>query len=182
MRTALIVVLAASFAVPGVAQPAAAADPSYPEATIAARIAAMPLGVPRATGPGLEYSLKLALAALDACKAKGGSVSVLITDSAGVPIVLLSGDGAGERSQLIAQSKANTVVRYRTTSTDVKRKAATDPALASEISRNPDIGVPRRGAVPLMDKGAIIGVLSVAGLAGEADGCAEEAIAKVRLR
>lgn len=106
---------------------------------------------------------------------------MLVTDSAGVPVVLLSGDGAGERSQLITQTKANTVIRYRIPSGDVKRRARTDAALAAEIARDPNIGEPRLGAYPLMQGGELIGVLSVSGLTGGDEVCAQQAMAKVPL-
>jgi uncharacterized protein GlcG (DUF336 family) len=181
MKLALITALAASVA--SFAAQAQTADQTPSQLSLAARIAAMPKDLPRATGPGLAYSLQLAQAALEACKAKGGIVSVLVTDSAGTPIVLLSGDGAGERSQLITQTKAYTVVKYRIPSGDVKRKARTDPRLADEISRDPNIGEARFGAFPLMRGEELVGVLSLSGMAGGGDeDCAKQAMAKVPLR
>jgi uncharacterized protein GlcG (DUF336 family) len=182
MKALIIAALAAGVACPCPAQTTNADDAASYQPSIAARIKAMPMGLPRAKGPSLQVSLNLALAAVEACKAKGGNVSVLVTDATGVPIVLLSGDGAGERSQLIAQSKAFTVVKYRMPSGDVKRKARVDPKLARELSLDPNIGEPRLGAVPLMVGSELIGVLSVSGLAGEADDCAQTAMTKVPLR
>ena len=183
MKVVLITALAASVACPCLAQTPIADKAIHYEPSLAARIAAMPMDLPRAKGPGLMYSLQLAQAAVEACKAQGGNVSVLVTDSVGVPVVLLSGDGAGERSQLITQSKAYTVVRYRMTSSDVTQQARTDPKLAQEISLNPNIGEARRGALPLMNGGELIGVLSVSGLAGGGnDDCGQKAVAKVPLR
>lgn len=171
MKTALIAVLALAQAAPDTVP------------SLAARIAALPKDQSRAKSPSLAYAQQLAQAALDACKAKGDDVSVLVTDSAGVPMVSLAGEGVAERTQLISQSKANTVVRYRMASGDVKRTARSDTALAQEIARDPNIGEPRLGAYPLMRGEELVGVLSVSGLAdGGNEACAQQAMAQVPLR
>ena len=177
MKALLITAVAASVAGSGPAPAVCAAASCQP--SLAARIAAMAKDRPRVKGPGLTYAMQLAQAALAACRARGGTVSVLVTDAAGIPVVLLSGDGAGERSQLITQTKANTVIRYRMSSTDVKRRTRTDPALAREIALDPNIGEARLGAFPLLDGGELIGALSVSGLTGGDDACAQDAMAKV---
>ncbi len=182
MKTILITALVAVVAAPALAQAPEAPVPLYYVPSPPARVEGMLREIPRAEGPSLQTSIKLALAAVEACKAKGGNVSVLVTDSMGVPIVLFSGDGAGERSQLITHTKAHTVVKYRTSSGAVAQKARTDPKLAKELSLNPNIGVARGGAFPLMNGGELIGALSVSGMTGEDENCAQEAMAKVPLR
>ncbi|MBC2667122.1 heme-binding protein [Novosphingobium flavum] len=183
MKLVLIAALAACAACPGLAQAPSAEEAAAYQPSLAARIAAMPMNTPRAKGPSLQTAINLALAAVEACGAKGGNVSFLVTDSAAVPIVLLSGDGAGERGQLIAQTKAYTVVKYRAPSGDVKQKARTDPKLARELALNPNIGEARFGAFPLMSGGELIGTLAITGLPGGGDeACAKQAMAKVPLR
>lgn len=142
------------------------------------RIDNMPPESAPAKSPGLRISIDLAVAAVESCLAKGGAVSVLVTDAAGVPVVILSGDGAGERGQLITHTKAQTVVKYGKPSAEVRQDAAADPDLAMELALDPDIGAARRGALPLEIDGELIGVISVAGLDGENDNCAQEAIDK----
>jgi uncharacterized protein GlcG (DUF336 family) len=182
MKARLITVVAAAVAGPAVAQVPVAPMPLYYVPSPAARVEGMLREAPRAEGPGLQYSIKLAVAAFESCSAKGGKVSVLVADSVGTPIVLLSGDGAGERSQLITYTKAHTVVKYRMASGEVAQKARTDPKLAKELSLNPNIGVARGGAFPLMSGSELIGVLAVSGFTGEDENCAKEAMAKVPLR
>ncbi len=182
MKTKLITALITIIAGPAVAQVPEAPVPLYYVPSPPARVEGMLREIPRAEGPTLQTSIKLALAAVEACKAKGGKVSVLVTDSVGIPLVLLSGDGADERSQLITHTEAQTVVKYRTSSGAVEQKARTDPKLAKEISLNPNIGVAREGAFPLMNGGELIGALAVSGLPGEDEKCAQEAMAKVPLR
>ncbi len=182
MKTILIIVMLAAITGPVLAQVPQAPMPLYYVPSPAARVEGMLREQPRAEGPSLQTAIKMAVAAVEACKAKGGNVSVLVTDSVGTPVVLLSGDGAGERSQLITHTKAHIVVKYRTPSGAVAQKARTDPKLAKELSLNPNIGVARGGAFPLMNGGELIGALSVSGLTGEDENCAQEAMAKVPLR
>lgn len=131
--------------------------------SLAARIAAMPKYLPRARAPGLLPSIEAAEAAQRACAAKGVKVSVLVTDSAGEPVVLLSGDGAGVRSQLIARTKAAIAIKYKRPSSDVALEAQTHPRLNAEAAGDPDIGVLRGGGLPLIRYGTLIGAVAVSG-------------------
>ena len=149
--------------------------------TLAARIAAMPKGIARAKGPALDVSIQAARAAVAACAANGHQVSALIVDSVGDPVVLLSGDGAGLRSQLIARTKVNTVIKYRMSSEAVADKAKTDPKLEAEIEADPDIGMARGGGVPIVVDGEFLGAFAVSGAFGPDEDCVKAALAKVSL-
>lgn len=149
--------------------------------TLASRIAAMPRNLPRAEGPPLEPAMTAARAAVRACADRGVPVSVLVADSVGEPVVLLSGDGAGVRSQLIAQTKVNIVIRYGRSSIAVAQDAEGNPALAAEAATDPGIGMLRGGGLPIMREGRIIGAVAVsgAGLSGNMtmdEDCAQVAI------
>ena len=156
--------------------------PIYLVPSVPARIEAMPRGLPRASGPSLTEAIALARAAVDACKVRGGQASVLVTDSVGVPVVMLSGDGAGERSQLITSTKAYAAVLYRRPSSEVAELAAKDPKLRAELRANPNIGIARGGAIPLMTDDKMVGVLAVSGVTGSDEACAKDAVAKVAVR
>ncbi len=171
--------------------PSPARDSSVaPAATVpslAATIEAMPKNLPRAEGPGLQAAIDAAAAAQRACAAKGVRVSVLVADSVGEPIVLLSGDGAGVRSQLIARTKVHIVVKYRVPSSEIAAKAETDPKLQAEAAADPDIGVFRGGGLPVMQHGKMIGAVAVSGasLGGPLDldeKCAEVAVERLEAR
>jgi uncharacterized protein GlcG (DUF336 family) len=164
----------AALLVPMLAACAANAPPRSPAApsanaagqgvpSLADTIAAMPKNIPRARAPGLDESIAAARASVQACDAKGAKVSVLIADVEGKPVVLLSGDGAGYRSQLIARSKVATVTRYHMPSGEVEQRAKTDPALAAQAAADPDIGVLRGGGFPIMRGGERIGAIAVSG-------------------
>jgi len=100
----------------------------------------------------------------------------------GTPVVMLSGDGAGERSQLIASTKTSTAIKYRLPSADVARKAAADPKLKAEIQRDPNIGVARSGGFLLTKDDELVGALAVSGATGLDEDCAKDALTKVPLR
>jgi uncharacterized protein GlcG (DUF336 family) len=131
--------------------------------SLAATIAAMPKNLARAEAPDLTAAVAAAQAAHRACTARNVKVSVLIADVLGKPVVLLSGDGAGVRSQLIAQTKANIVVRYGKSSGEVAEEAKTNPRLTAEAAADPDIGVLRGGAYPVRRDGRTIGIVAVSG-------------------
>jgi len=131
--------------------------------SLAAIIAAMPKNIPRVAGPGLEESIVAARLAVNSCTVQGIKVSVLIADTLGNPIVLLSGDGAGVRSQLIAQTKANIVAKFQMPSSVVAENAKADPALAAQVASDPGIGILRGGGLPFYREGVFFGIVAVSG-------------------
>jgi uncharacterized protein GlcG (DUF336 family) len=152
--------------------------------SLAATIAAMPKNLRRAKGPGLEAAIDAAEAAQQACAAKGVKVSVLVADSVGEAVVLLSGDGAGVRSQLIARTKVAIVVKYKMPSGDMAAKAETDPKVKAEAAADPNIGVLRGGGFPVMQKGEMVGVVAVSGASlggtlGLDEECAQVAVKRL---
>ena len=158
-----------------------------PAPSLAATIEAMPKNLPRANGPPLLAAIEAAKAAQQTCAAKGAKVSVLVADSVGEPVVLLSGDGAGVRSQLITRTKVAIVVRYKQASGDVAAKAETDPELKTEAAADPNIGVLRGGGFPVMRGDAMVGVVAVSGgsLGGDLgldDECAKVAVKRLEGR
>jgi uncharacterized protein GlcG (DUF336 family) len=178
MKALLITALAAATAGPASAQIPLADEALYFEPSIPARIEAMPRELPRARGPGLMYSLQLAQAAVAACTARGELVSVRVADSVGTTVAMLSGDGAGERSQLITSVKVAVVAKYRMPASELAKKAKADPKLAKEIRENPSIESIRGGSQMLMSGSTFIGVLAVSGAPGVDETCAKEALAK----
>lgn len=178
MKAKLITALAVTIAGPVLAQIPIAEEKLYFEPSIPARIEAMPRELPRARGPGLMYALQLAQAAVEICAAKGERVSVRVADSIGTTVVLLSGDGAGERSQLITSVKVAVVSRYRMPAAELAKKAKADPRLAKEVSENPSIESIRGGSLMLMSGSTFVGVLAVSGAPGVDETCAKEAYAK----
>jgi uncharacterized protein GlcG (DUF336 family) len=139
---------------------------------------------PRAKGPALALAVQAAQAAVAACAAKGYHVTALVVDSAGEPVVLLSGDGASLLSQKVARIKIATVLKYKVSSGEVAARARTDARLAAEIKADPDIGMAFAGAVPLTKGGEFIGAFAVSGAGGPQmdEACAQEGLTKVTLQ
>ncbi len=164
MKTALIALAALSAAGAAAAQPFSAANPPPP--------------APRARGVALAPAIEAAQAAVAICAAQTYKVTALIVDSAGVPLVMLSGDGAAERTQYIARSKIAAVMKYKMTSGQLVEKAKADPKLDAEIKADASIGAARQGGVPLMSGGEMIGAFAVSGAPG---GDKDEACVKAAL-
>jgi uncharacterized protein GlcG (DUF336 family) len=118
------------------------------------------------------------------CAANGYKTTALITDSAGVPIVLISNDGAAAITQRIAMSKAQATLKYKMTSGEVAAKAAADSAFAAEIKANPLIETARRGAIPIKAGSDLIGTFAVSGAPGgdKDETCALAGLAKIQDR
>ena len=91
---------------------------------------------------------------------------MLIADSVGETVVLLSGDGASVRSQLIARTKTNIVMKYKMPSGAVETRALTDPLLAAEAIADPNIGMFRGGGFPVIKNGEMIAIVAVSGALG----------------
>lgn len=149
-----------------------------------AQIASLPPAAPRARGPELALAVEAAQVAVATCRAKGFKTSVLVVDSAGVPVVMLSGDGATERTQGVAAGKAATVMKYGVASIVMVERAKADPALDAELKSNPKIGAPLSGALPLKVGGELIGAVSVAGapVGNTNDECGKAGIDKIASR
>lgn len=138
---------------------------------------------PRAKAPALTPSVQAAQAAVAACAANGYKVTALITDSAGDPVVLLSGDGAAVRTQGIARTKVAAALKYKMSSGEVAAKAKTDAKLDAEIKADPAIGTARQGAVLIMSGGEVLGAFAVSGAPGgdKDEACVKAAMDKIKL-
>jgi uncharacterized protein GlcG (DUF336 family) len=165
-------------AVPAFAQDGVA--PSMgPSPTVAEQQAPRPH---RAPGITTDNAVEAAMAANAYCAAlpKNYRTTTLVTDSAGVPIALISFDNAAAITQRIAMGKAQLVLKYKMRSTDGVAKAKADPAFAAELAANPLILVARPGGIPILSHGQIVGALAVSGTPdGHDDECAEAGLKKI---
>lgn len=139
---------------------------------------------PRAPGISTALAVEAALAANESCAANTYKTTTLITDSAGVPIVAISNDGAAAITLRVAMSKAQAVLKYGTTSGEVAAKAAAEPAFAAEVKANPLIDVVRRGALPIKVGSTLLGAFAVSGAPGgeKDEACALAGLAKIQDR
>ena len=126
---------------------------------------------PRAKGIPVALAIEGAVAANAQCLANTYKTTAMITDSAGVPIVVISNDGAAAITQRIAMSKVQAVLKYKMTSAEVAAKAAADPL----------IDTARQGAVPLTVGSEVVGVFAVSGAPGgdKDEVCVRAGMAKI---
>jgi len=91
----------------------------------------------------------IANAAMDKCKELGFRVSVTVVDRAGLPIVMLRGDGAGLHTPEGSDRKAYTARTFRAPSADFVKRMLNDPTAAGskEYTRVLALsgGLPRQG-------------------------------------
>jgi uncharacterized protein GlcG (DUF336 family) len=135
----------------------------------------------RAPGISTALAIEAATEANRVCLGNTYKTTSMIADSAGVPIVVISNDGAAAITQRIAMSKIQAVLKYKMSSGDVAKKAAADPAFAAEIKANPMIDTARQGALPIMKGGETIGFFAVSGAPGgdKDEVCTSAGLAKI---
>ena len=140
---------------------------------------------PAAWAQGLvtEKNISLAMAqtiantAMEKCKAMGYRVSVTVVDRAGLPIVMLRGDGAGLHTPEGSDRKAYTARTFRQPSADFVKRMLDDPASAGskEYSRVLALG----GGLPIKVGDDVVGAVGVSGSPGKDDECSKAGIDKV---
>lgn len=139
---------------------------------------------PRAEGIDSALAVNAAQVANEVCQALGFATTALIVDSAGVPVVMISTDGAAQLTQRLASGKAVTAVRLNMSSGEARRSAESDPALRSRLVADPDMGPPRAGAFPIEVGGKILGAIAVSGAPTgvEEEPCARAGLAVIAER
>jgi uncharacterized protein GlcG (DUF336 family) len=139
---------------------------------------------PRARGIPSALAVEADQAAIAACAAQGLKVTALTIDSEGVPIALISGDGAATITQRIASGKAETALKMKMPSGEAADRAKTDQAFMAQLTADPSMGPPRQGGVPIMVGGDVIGAIAVSGAPSGAidEPCARAGLAKIQDR
>jgi len=179
MKTLLLASAALLLAIPVVQ-----AQTANPAPTIQPAPTAEEMKLPRpARAPGISTALAIeaAVEANRVCQGNTYKTTSMIADTAGVPIVVISNDGAAAITQRIAMSKIQAVLKYKMSSGDVAKKAAADPAFAAEVKANPLIDTARQGALPIMKGAETIGFFAVSGAPGgdKDEVCTSAGLAKI---
>jgi uncharacterized protein GlcG (DUF336 family) len=144
--------------------------------------ASLPLPV-HAQGLITEKNISLAMAqtianaAMAKCKEMGFRVSVTVVDRAGLPIVMLRGDGAGLHTPEGSDRKAYTARTFRAPSADFVKRMQNDAAAAGskEYTRVLALG----GGLPIKASDDVVGAVGVSGSPGRDDECSQAGIDKV---
>lgn len=147
---------------------------------LAASMAAIPMAAFAQAPPALDLplSVDLAKAAVDACAARGASVSVAVVDDKGNPLVVLRAP-ASPKPPVAAPRKAATAVQFDAPGSVMEPREKADPAFAALIRAEPERLNPHGGSLPLHRDGRLVGGLAVADTSHEtADACARAALAR----
>lgn len=143
-------------------------------------LAALTSSSPHAQGLVTEKNISLGMAqtianaAMEKCKRMGFKVSVTVVDRAGLPIVMLRGDGAGLHTPEGSDRKAYTARTFRTPSADFVKRMLNDPAAvgSKEYTRVLALG----GGLPIKAGDDVVGAVGVSGSPGKDDECSQAGI------
>ena len=149
-----VAALAASFALPASAQLIARRDLSY----------SMALGI--ATG------------ALEACKARGYAVAVVVVDRGGDTLVAIRGDDAGPHTMENARRKACTARTFRMSTEAFLQEMKTRPVRREQTTLPNVIAI--NGGVPIKVGNDVIGGVGLSGSPGVDEECVGAGIEKVK--
>jgi uncharacterized protein GlcG (DUF336 family) len=129
----------------------------------------------RSRGISSDLAVEAAQAANASCLTAGAKTTTVVVDQEGVPIAIVSGDGAAAITQRIAMGKALIALKTKGPSAD---GAKADPALMAPL------GVARPGGFPILAGSDVVAAIAVSGSpTGPADEvCAKAGISKIQAR
>jgi len=125
----------------------------------------------------LVMAQTIAQAALAQCESMGFKVSVTVVDRAGLPIVMLRGDGAGLHTPEGSERKAYTARTFSQPSADFVKRMTERPE--SVGSRQYTRVLALSGGLPIKAGNEIVGAVGVSGSPGKDDVCSQAGIDKV---
>jgi uncharacterized protein GlcG (DUF336 family) len=125
----------------------------------------------------LAMAQSIANAALAQCESMGYRVSVTVVDRAGLPIVMLRGDGAGLHTPEGSDRKAYTARTFSSPSAAFSKRMLDDPGSVGsrQYSRVLALG----GGLPIKAGNEVVGAVGVSGSPGKDDVCSQAGIDKV---
>lgn len=124
----------------------------------------------------LALAQTIANAAMEKCKQMGFKVSVTVVDRAGLPIVMLRGDGAGLHTPEGSDRKAYTARTFRAPSADFVKRMLNDPTSVGSKEYTRVLALP--GGLPISVGDDVVGAIGVSGSPGKDDVCAQAGIDK----
>ena len=128
----------------------------------------------------LSYSMALTIAttALEACKARGYPVAVVVVDRGGDTMVSLRGDEAGPHTVENARRKAYTARTFKMTTQQFIEEMKTRPVRREQTTLPGVIAI--NGGVPLKVGNDVIGGVGLSGSPGVDEECVNAGIEKVK--
>ena len=125
----------------------------------------------------LAMAQTIAQVALAQCESMGFKVSVTAVDRAGLPIVMLRGDGAGLHTAEGAERKAYTARTFSQPSADFVKRLTERPETVG--SRQYTRVLALGGGLPIKAGTEVVGAVGVSGSPGKDDVCSQAGIDKV---
>ena len=125
----------------------------------------------------LPMAMTIAEAAMNKCTELGFKVSVVIVDRAGLPLVMLRGDGAGLHTPEGADRKAYTARTFGTSSADFVKRMLNDPTSVGSKEYTRVLAI--SGGLPIKVGDEVVGAVGVSGSPGRDDECSQAGIDKV---
>jgi uncharacterized protein GlcG (DUF336 family) len=143
-------------------------------------VAALPAQAQLITHRDLSYpiALTMASAALDACKARGFPVAVVVVDRGGDTMVALKADRAGPHTMENARRKAYTARTFRMTTQQFIDEMKTRPVRREQTTLPGVIAI--NGGVPIKVGDDVIGGIGLSGSPGVDEECVNAGIEKVK--
>jgi uncharacterized protein GlcG (DUF336 family) len=126
----------------------------------------------------LPVALKIAIGALDTCKAMGYAASVVVVDRAGDTMVSLRGDGSGPHTVENARRKAYTANTFRMTTQQFMDDMKTRPVRREQTTLPGVIAI--NGGVPIKVGNDVIGGVGLSGSPGKDEECVNGGIEKAK--
>jgi uncharacterized protein GlcG (DUF336 family) len=122
-------------------------------------------------GPSVEgvptaIAIEGAQAAISACAAHGAHISVLVVDGAGLPIAMVSDNGASALTQRLVMSKARIAAKLKMSSAEAATRYKSDDQLMFKLVMDPQMGIPLPGGLPIMVNGESRSAIAVSGASG----------------
>ena len=125
----------------------------------------------------LALAQAIANAALAQCESMGFKVSVTVVDRAGLPLVMLRGDGSGLNTPEGSDRKAYTARAFSQPSAAFVKRLMDDPASAG--SRQYTRVLALSGGLPIKVGDEVVGAVGVSGSPGKDEICSQAGIDKV---
>jgi uncharacterized protein GlcG (DUF336 family) len=125
----------------------------------------------------LAMAQTIANAALEQCQRMGYQVSVTVVDRAGLPVVMLRGDGAGLHTPEGSDRKAYTARTFRAPSAAFVKRMLDDPAAVGSKEYTRVLAL--SGGLPIKIGDDVVGAVGVSGSPGKDDVCSQAGIDKV---
>jgi uncharacterized protein GlcG (DUF336 family) len=123
-------------------------------------------------------ALTIATAALDACKARGYPVSVVVVDRGGDTMVALKADGAGPHTMENARRKAYTARTFRMTTQQFAEEMKSRPVRREQTTLPGVIAI--NGGVPIKLGSDVLGGVGLSGSPGVDEECVNAGLDKVK--